>query len=84
MNQDFKISTIRFDVVCPFTEWIVDGSNLRPYLIMQEIDAMFNQQKLSGLGNLQFTHSEPLVLSPQQGGYSMFYQINEFNWYHST
>lgn len=78
-NPDFKIARIRFDVVCPYTEWVIDADNLRPYLLMQEIDNMFNQAKMSGLGNLQFTHSEPLVLSPQLGGYSMYYQINEFN-----
>ena len=78
-NPDFKLSRIRFDIVCPYSEWILDAGNLRPYLIMQEIDTLFNQSKLSGIGNLQFTHSAPLTLSPQIGGYSMFYQINEFN-----
>lgn len=78
-NPDFKLTRIRFDVVCPYSEWIINESSLRPYLIMQEIDSTFNQKKLSGLGNLQFTHATPLVLSPQLGGYSMYYQINEFN-----
>ena len=78
-NPDFKLCRVRFDVVCPFSEWIVNTNSLRPYLLMEEIDKMFNQAKLSGLGNLQFTHSTPLVLSPQMGGYSMYYQINDFN-----
>lgn len=78
-NPDFKLSRIRFDVVCPYSEWIIDEGNLRPYLIMAEIDELFNQTKLSGLGNLQFTNCVPLTLSPQMGGYSMYYQINEFN-----
>lgn len=78
-NPDFKLTRIRFDVVCPYTEWVINANSLRPYLIMEEIDKMFNQQKLSGIGNLQFTHSTPLVLSPQLAGYSMYYQINEFN-----
>lgn len=78
-NPDFKLSTIRFDIVCPFSEWVIDGENLRPYILMQEIDSIFNQAKMSGLGNLQFTHCEPLVLSPHLGGYTMYYQINEFN-----
>lgn len=78
-NPDFKVTRIRFDIVCPYTEWVIDESSLRPYLIMQEIDEMFNQAKMSGIGNLQFTHATPLVLSPQIGGYSMYYQINEFN-----
>ena len=78
-NPDFKLTRIRFDVVCPYTEWVINEGTLRPYLIMEEIDSMFNQAKLSGIGNLQFTHSTPLVLSPQLAGYSMYYQINEFN-----
>lgn len=78
-NPDFKLTTIRFEVVCPYTEWIIEENNLRPYLIMQEIDDMFNQAKLNGLGNLQFLSSKPLTLSPQMGGYTMEYQINEFN-----
>lgn len=79
INPDFKLSRIRFDIVCPYSEWVINADNLRPYLLMQEIDSMFNQTKLNGIGNLQFTHSEPLTLSPQMGGYSMFYTINEFN-----
>ena len=78
-NDDFKICTIRFDIACPYEEWMLDESNLRPYLIMQEVDEMFNQQRVSGIGKLQFSHSEPLTLSPQFGGYSMFYTVNEFN-----
>lgn len=41
-NADFKTVQIRFDVVCPYSEWIIDAGNLRPYLIMEEIDTMFN------------------------------------------
>ena len=78
-NPDFKISTVRFDIICPFNEWIVNSSNLRPYLIMQEIDTMFNQAKMSGIGNLQFVSSSALTLSPHLGGYSMLYSINDFN-----
>lgn len=33
-NPDFKLTTIRFEVVCPYTEWIIEENNLRPYLIM--------------------------------------------------
>lgn len=33
-NPDFKITTIRFEIVCPYTEWVIEENNLRPYLIM--------------------------------------------------
>ena len=78
-NPEFKISTVRFDVACPYDEWVLDENSLRPYLIMQEIDNMFNQAKLSGIGNLQFHRADMLTLSPHIGGFSMEYKINEFN-----
>lgn len=79
INTDFKVSTIRFDIACPYDEWILDEQSLRPYLIMEEIDKMFNQGKLAGIGNLQFYRADNLTLSPWIGGYSMKYKINEFN-----
>ena len=78
-NPEFKMATVRFDIACPYDEWLLDAGSLRPYLIMQEIDNMFNQGKLSGIGNLQFHRADALTLSPQIGGYSMRYKINEFN-----
>lgn len=79
VNPEFKVSTVRFDIACPYDEWLLDGESLRPYLIMQEMDTMFNQAKLAGIGNLQFYRADALTLSPQIGGYSMRYKINEFN-----
>ena len=79
LNPEFKISTIRFDIACPYDEWILNDHSLRPYLIMQEIDTMFNESKLAGIGTLQFHRADNLTLSPQIGGYTMKYKINEFN-----
>lgn len=102
INPEFKVSTIRFDIACPYDEWVIDGSkiippvddssyddiikwnntnsrSLRPYLIMQELDKMFNEAQISGIGTLQFVRASALTLSPQIGGYSMWYQIHEFN-----
>ena len=79
MNPEFKLTTIRFDIACPYDEWLLDEQSLRPYLIMEEIDKMFNQQELAGIGNLQFWSASALTLSPWIGGYSMKYKIHEFN-----
>ena len=79
LNPDFKLSTVRFDVACPYDEWVLNDQSLRPYLMMQEIDNMFNQAQMAGIGTLQFVRAESIVLTPQIGGYSMLYQINEFN-----
>lgn len=79
LNPEFKISTLRFDIACPYNEWLLNERSLRPYLIMEEIDKMFNEAKLKGIGNLQFYRADNLTLSPWLGGYSMLYKINEYN-----
>lgn len=79
MNPDYKTASIRFDIACPYEEWLLDEASLRPYLIMQEIDKMFNGEKLSGIGTLQFVRADALTLTSEMGGFSMLYQINEFN-----
>lgn len=79
INPDFKTSTIRFDIACPYDEWMLDEQSLRPYLIMEEIDKLFNEQELAGIGKLHFWRADPLTLTSWIGGYSMRYKINEFN-----
>ena len=79
LNPDFKLSSVRFDIACPYDEWVLNEKSLRPYLMMQEIDTMFNGAQMAGIGTLQFVRAESIVLTPQIGGYSMLYQINEFN-----
>ena len=79
INPEFKLSTLRFDIACHYDEWLLSEQSLRPYLIMQEIDMMFNQMQLKGIGTLQFFRADALTLSPWIGGYTMRYKINEFN-----
>lgn len=78
-NTDFKIATVRFDIACPYEEWLLDGRTLRPYAIMQEIDNMFNDKHMQGIGKVQFYSANPLTLTPWIGGYSMYYKVHEFN-----
>lgn len=79
MNKEYKISTISFDIACPYDEWVLNGHSLRPYLIMQEIDEMFNGAEMAGIGTLQFIRADRNVFTSQIGGYTMKYSINEFN-----
>ena len=78
-NPDFKSVIIRFDVICPLDRWIINSSTLRPYLILNELDKMFNEQKLAGIGNLSFINADRLVVSPYLGGYTVNYGHFEFN-----
>lgn len=79
VNPDYKIDVISFDVACPYDEWVLNGRSLRPYLIMAEIDKMFNGAQMAGIGTLEFVRADRNVFTPQIGGYTMKYSINEFN-----
>ena len=79
INPDYKIDTISFDVACPYDEWVLSENSLRPYLIMQELDDMFNGAQMAGIGTLQFVRADRNVFTSQIGGYTMIYSINEFN-----
>ena len=79
INPDYKIDTIGIDVACPYDEWVLNGHSLRPYLIMEEIDKLFNGAQMAGIGTLEFTRADRNVFTPQIGGYTMQYRINEFN-----
>lgn len=79
MNPDYKIDTIGIDVACPYDEWVLSGHSLRPYLIMEEIDRMFNGAEMAGIGTLEFVRADRNVFTSQIGGYTMQYRINEFN-----
>lgn len=79
INPDFKIDNLSFDVACPYDEWVLDGQSLRPYLIMEEIDKMFNGAQMAGIGTLEFVRADRNVFTSQIGGYTMQYRINEFN-----
>ena len=58
LNADYKIDTITFDIACPYDEWVLSGQSLRPYLIMERIDQMFNGAQMAGIGTLQFLRAD--------------------------
>lgn len=78
-NPDYKIDNISFDIACPYDEWVLSGQSLRPYLIMERIDQMFNGAQMAGIGTLQFVRADRNVFTSQIGGYTMQYRINEYN-----
>lgn len=73
-NPEFRDHTISFDVLCHPDHWNLGNFQLRPYKIVGYIDAMFNNQKLTGIGTLRFLGCNDLVLNEQLMGLSVIYQ----------
>lgn len=78
-NNKFKIHSIKFNILCPHKDWIVEEPAPRPFLIMQEIDTMFNGTKLQSIGTLRFVTANRLTVSWELGGYVMEYKVDDFN-----
>ena len=74
-NNEFRDSSLAFDIICHFDQWNLGDFKLRPYLIAGEIDSMFNNKKLTGIGTVQFVGARQIVLNDEFAGLSLVYQI---------
>ena len=73
-NPEFRDNIIEFDIICHFDQWHLKDYQLRPYKIAAEIDAMLNQQKLTGLGKLYFVGANQMILTDEYAGLCVMYQ----------
>lgn len=73
-NPEFRDNIIYFDIVCHFDQWNLGDFKIRPYKIAAEIDTMFNNKHLSGIGELQFMGARRIVLTDEFAGISLMYQ----------
>ena len=72
-NPQFRDNTISFDIICHFNQWKMVDDQLRPYKIAAEIDTMFNNKHLTGIGTLQFMGCNQIILNDELGGLTLFY-----------
>ena len=73
-NPEFRDNIIEFDIVCHFDQWQLEDFALRPYKIAAEIDSMFNNTHLTGIGELQFIGATQIVLTDEFAGVCLMYE----------
>ena len=74
-NPEYRYNIITFDVICHLDSWVMENYQLRPYLIMGEIDGMLNKSKLNGIGTVEFIGANQLLLSSDLAGFSLTYRV---------
>lgn len=72
-NPEFRDNIISFDIFCHFDQWHLKDFQLRPFKIAAEIDSMFNDKHLTGIGKLQFLGANKIVLNDEIAGFSLNY-----------
>lgn len=73
-NPQFRDNIISFDIVCHFDQWQLQDFKLRPYRIAAELDTMFNEKHLTGIGTLKFLGANQIVLNNEYAGLSLMYE----------
>lgn len=72
-NPEFRDNTITFDIVCHYDNWNLGNFQLRPYKIAGEIDALFNDTYLTGIGKLVFISGDNNPVDDEFGSLSLTY-----------
>ena len=73
-NPEFRDNVIEFDIICHFDQWQLEDFALRPYKIAAEIDSMFNNSRLTGIGKLQFLGATQIILNDEFAGVCLLYE----------
>lgn len=60
-NPEFRDNTITFNIICHVDQWELKGFILRPYRIAAELDSMFNEKHLTGIGTLKFIGADQFI-----------------------
>ena len=73
-NPEFRDNIIEFDIICHFDQWHMKDFELRPYKIAAELDSMFSNQRLTGIGKLEFLGANQMILTDEYAGLCVMYQ----------
>ena len=73
-NPEFRDNVVEFDIICHFDQWQLTDFALRPYKIAAEIDTIFDNKKLTGLGRMEFLGASQMVLTDEFAGICLMYR----------
>lgn len=72
-NPEFRDNIIEFDIICHMDQYQLKDFELRPFKIAGEIDSMFNNKKLTGIGKLEFRGAKQEVMTDELVGLCLQY-----------
>lgn len=73
-NPEFRDNYIQFVIVCHFDQWHIADGQLRPYRIAGEIDSMFDNTHLSGIGKLNFIGASQNIINDKYASITLLYR----------
>ena len=72
-NPQFRDCIVEIDIICHPEYWDLGNYRQRPIKIAGYIDGILNNNKLSGIGTLQFAGCNEIILDENLAGYCLMY-----------
>ena len=78
-NSEFKDVLISVEVFVPLTQWIIKGTNLRPFAILGEIEESLDGKMIEGLGKMSGGDFELNFLTEENSSYKQEFIITSYD-----
>lgn len=78
-NLEFKDVLISVEVFVPLTQWIIKGTNLRPFAILGEIEESLDGKMIEGLGKMSGGDFELNFLTEEISSYKQEFIITSYD-----
>lgn len=74
-NKEFRTNLIEFDICCHFDQWHLKDYQMRPYRIAAEIDSMLQNQRLTGIGEVEFVNATDTIMHEEFVVFCIRYRV---------
>jgi len=78
-NKEFKNVMFSIETFVPQTQWIIKGTNLRPFAIMGEVQKSLNGKKIEGLGKISGGDFDLNFLSEEMTAYEQDFVLTSYD-----
>lgn len=77
-NAEFRHLSLGIEVFVPLTQWVIKSDNLRPFLIMGEIQKSLCGKNINGLGKISGGDFSLNFLTDEISCYEMTFDITDY------
>ena len=78
-NSEFKDILLKIEVLVPITQWFVKSDNLRPFIIMGEIQKTLEGKTINGLGKIPGGDFAINFITEEMTAYEMSFRFTSYD-----
>ena len=78
-NREFKRISFDIMVYVPLSEWILNDENLRPFLIISEIEKSLKDKRIQSLGKINYKGFEVSLVTDILSCHRMKFELDVYN-----